>query len=140
MADEVKHIPERTFRQLAAPIDHQPIVIAGRLGHFPWRIVQRHRKGVTQPHRTVVLLFVVAWLVDLVTEGVTALRIVYFRCSGINRRAAAYVAKVLRGAKAAELPIEQAERWRLVINLKTANALGLSIPTALLATADEVIE
>jgi putative ABC transport system substrate-binding protein len=58
----------------------------------------------------------------------------------LNRRAAAYVAKLLRGAKAAELPIEQAERFRLVINLKTANALGLSIPTALLAIADEVIE
>lgn len=58
----------------------------------------------------------------------------------LNRRAATYVAKLLRGAKAAELPIEQAERFRLVINLKTANALGLRIPTALLATADEVIE
>lgn len=58
----------------------------------------------------------------------------------LNRRAAAYVAKLLRGAKAAELPIEQAERFYLVINLKTANSLGLSIPTALLATADEVIE
>lgn len=58
----------------------------------------------------------------------------------LNRRAAAYVARLLRGAKAAELPIEQAERFRLVINLKTANALGLTIPTALLATADEVIE
>ena len=58
----------------------------------------------------------------------------------LNRRSAAYVAKLLRGSKAADLPIEQAERFRLVINLKTANALGLSIPTALLATADELIE
>jgi putative tryptophan/tyrosine transport system substrate-binding protein len=58
----------------------------------------------------------------------------------LNRRSAAYVAKLLRGSKAADLPIEQAERFRLVINLKTANALGLSIPTALLVTADEVIE
>jgi putative ABC transport system substrate-binding protein len=58
----------------------------------------------------------------------------------LNRRSAAYVAKLLKGAKAAELPIEQAERFRLVINLKTARALGLNIPTALLATADEVIE
>ena len=57
-----------------------------------------------------------------------------------RRRSATYVAKLLRGSKAADLPIEQAERYRLVINLKTANALGLSIPTSLLATADEVIE
>lgn len=58
----------------------------------------------------------------------------------LHRRAAGYVAKLLRGAKAAELPIEQAERYRLVINLRTARTLGLVIPTALLATADEVIE
>jgi len=58
----------------------------------------------------------------------------------LNRRCATYVAKLLRGSQAADLPIEQAERYRLVINLKTANSLGLSIPTSLLATADEVIE
>ena len=58
----------------------------------------------------------------------------------LNRRSATYVAKLLRGSKAADLPIEQAERHYLVINLKTANSLGLSIPTSLLATADEVIE
>jgi ABC-type uncharacterized transport system substrate-binding protein len=58
----------------------------------------------------------------------------------LNRRSASYVAKLLRGSKAADLPIEQADRYRLVINLKTAKALGLRIPTALLATADEVIE
>lgn len=58
----------------------------------------------------------------------------------LNRRSATYVAKLLRGAKAAELPIEQAERFRLVINLKTARSLDITIPTALLATADEVIE
>lgn len=58
----------------------------------------------------------------------------------LNRRSAGYVVKLLNGAKAAELPIEQAERFRLVINLKTARTLGISVPTALLATADEVIE
>ncbi len=60
--------------------------------------------------------------------------------SDLNRRSATYVAKLLRGAKAAELPIEQPVSYRLVINLKTANALGLTVPSALLATADEVIE
>jgi putative ABC transport system substrate-binding protein len=58
----------------------------------------------------------------------------------LNRRAAGYVAKLLQGAKAGELPIEQAERFRFVINLKTAKTLGLIIPPSLIARADEVIE
>jgi putative ABC transport system substrate-binding protein len=103
----------------------------------PDPVTMQHRRafvGLVLKHR----LPAIFWAREYVDEG--GLMTYSANLADLRRRAATYVDKILRGARPADLPVEQPTTFELVINLKAAKALGLTLPPALLLRADETIE
>jgi putative ABC transport system substrate-binding protein len=109
----------------------------GGLMLLPDNFLIAHRKlivGLAARYR-VPAVYSVRWYTDeggLMAYGIDV--------DDMNRRAATYVDRILKGEKAADLPVQQPTKFDLVINMKTAKTLGLTVPASLLASADEVIE
>jgi putative ABC transport system substrate-binding protein len=132
---------------LASPVHDEPEVEAtitafarergGGLIAAPDAFINNHRRlimALTKRHR----LPAIYGFRQFVTEG--ALISYGPDTTDIVRRSAAYVDRILKGEKPADLPVQAPTKYELVINLKTARTLGLTVPPTLLATADEVIE
>ena len=125
-ADEM----ERVIEQFARPSDGALLVLPDLFTATNRRsivaLAARHRLPAVYPFR----YFVASG--GLMSYGIELLE--------TYRQAAAYVDRILKGEKPADLPVQQPTKYETVINLKTARALGLEIPPTLLARADEVIE
>ena len=121
---------ERAFRTLARNPVGALMVLSSALFHGERqrivRVAAQHRLPAMYEHRDF------ADAGGLLSHGPDIL--------SLNRRAATYVDKILKGAKPADLPVEQPTKFELVINLKTAKTLGLTIPQSLLVRADEIIQ
>jgi putative ABC transport system substrate-binding protein len=129
--------------QVSGPEDFDPVLAQVKKDGAAGIIVALD--GVTFLHRRKFVPLTLAhklpgiyWAREYVEEG--GLMTYSASLDDLRRRAATYVDKILRGAKPADLPVEQPTKFDLVINLKTAKALGVTIPPSLLLRADQVIE
>jgi putative ABC transport system substrate-binding protein len=121
---------DRAFASIAKLRPSALIVFPGTLFYFERKRIE----AFTMKHR---LPSMFAWRGQVIEGGLMSYAPNY---TDLYRRCANYVDKILKGAKPADLPIEQPTKFELVINLKTAKALGLTIPPSLLQRADQVIE
>jgi putative tryptophan/tyrosine transport system substrate-binding protein len=103
----------------------------------PSPFTYRHRTQIVDSARSHAVGTIVSWPVGAREGALIAYGPAY---AYMNRQAASYVARILKGAKPADLPVQEPTKFELVINLKTAKTLGLEVPPTLLALADEVIE
>ena len=94
-----------------------------------------------QTHHAIIIDTAIRHRLPLASTGFTGALIAYwFDGIELNARAATYIDRILRGASPADLPVQYPTKYRLVINLKTAKAIGLTLPESLLARADEIVE
>ena len=121
---------ERAFEAATRGRAEALIVIGGR-----FMFLNRQRIGDFAAKNRLIMVGVPSWLMEigaLLTYGPNV--------AELYRQAATYVDKILKGAKPADLPMQQPTRFELAINLKTAKALGLIVPPTVMARADNVIE
>jgi putative ABC transport system substrate-binding protein len=134
---ELSVCPIVSSEEIAASIDKATDGGATALNVLASPLLNRHRRLIIERCAALRLPAIYQWPETAEEGGLAAYGP---RFTGIYRQLASQLVKLLRGAKPADLPVEQPTKFELAVNLKTAQSLGLAVPPAILARADEVIE